>query len=51
LPIADVDAAKAAVDKAVTDGAGQYASGLKAAQDAGALDAELSAQDGRWFKS
>ena len=52
-PIADVDAAKAAVDKAVTGGAGQYATeSLKAAQDArAALDAELTAQEARWFKS
>ena len=52
-PSADVDAAKAAVDKAVTDGAGQYAAeALKAAQDArAALDAELTAQEGKWFKS
>jgi len=52
-PAAEVDAAKAAVDKAVTDGAGQYAAeSLKAAQDAqAALDAELKAQEGKWFKS
>ena len=52
-PTADVDAAKAAVDKAVTDGAGQYAAdAIKAAQDArAALDAELAAQDAKWFKS
>jgi TonB family protein len=52
-PSADVEAAKAAVDKAVTDGAGQYAAeALKAAQDAqAALDAELKVQDGKWFKS
>jgi len=52
-PNADVDAAKAAVDRAATDGAGQYApESLKAAQDAGAaLDAELKAQEGNWFKS
>ena len=52
-PSADIDAAKAAVDKAVTDGAGQYAAdAVKAAQDArAALDAELLAQDGKWFKS
>jgi TonB family protein len=52
-PNADVDAAKAAVDRAATDGAGQYApESLKAAQDAGAaLDAELKAQEGKWFKS
>ena len=52
-PTADVDAAKAALDKAATDRAGQYAAeSLKAAQDArAALDAELKAQEGKWFKS
>lgn len=52
-PSADVDAAKAAVDKAATAGAGQYAAeSLKAAQDArAALDAELKAQEGKSFKS
>jgi len=52
-PTADVDAAKAAVDKAVTDGAGQYAAdAIKAAQDArAALDAELAVQEAKWFKS
>jgi TonB family protein len=52
-PTADVDAAKAAVDKAATAGANQYAAeSLKAAQDAQtALDAELKAQDGKLFKS
>jgi TonB family protein len=52
-PSADVDAAKAAVDKAAADRAGQYAAGsLKAAQDAqAALDAELKTQDGKWIKS
>jgi protein TonB len=52
-PAADVDAAKAAVDKAVTDRADQYAAeSLKAAQEArAALEAELTAQEGKWFKS
>jgi protein TonB len=52
-PSADIDAAKAAVDKAVTGGAGQYAAdALKAAEEArAALDAELKAQEGKWFKS
>ena len=52
-PNADVDAAKAALDRAATDRAGQYAAeSLKAAQDARtALDAELKAQEGKWFKS
>jgi TonB family protein len=52
-PTAEVDAAKAAVDKAVAGGAGQYAAeSLKSAQEARtALDAELKAQEGKWFKS
>jgi protein TonB len=52
-PNADVDAAKASIDKAATGSAGQYAAGsLKAAQEAqAALDAELKAQEGKWFKS
>ena len=52
-PSADVDAAKAAIDKAAADRADQYApDSLKAAQDArAALDAELKAQEGKWFKS
>src|SRR5437867_2508150 len=52
-PSADVDAAKAAVDKAATDRAGQYApESLQAAQNArAALDAEVKAQEGKWIKS
>ena len=52
-PNAEVDAAKAAVDKAATDPAGQYAAdSVKAAQDArAALDAEVKAQEGKWIKS
>jgi len=52
-PSADVDAARAAIDKAATDRADQYAAeSLKAAQDArAALDAELKVQEGKWFKS
>lgn len=52
-PNADVEAAKAAIDRAATDRAGQYAAeSLKAAQDARvALDAELTTQEGKWFKS
>ena len=52
-PNADVDAAKAALDRAATDRAGQYAAeSLQAAQDArAALDAELKAQESKWFKS
>ena len=52
-PTAEIDAARAAVDKALADSAGQYAAeSVKAAQDAqAALDAELKAQDAKWFKS
>lgn len=52
-PSADVDAAKAALDKAAADRAGQYAAAsLKTAQDAGAaLDVELKAQEAKWVKS
>jgi TonB family protein len=52
-PATEVDAAKASVDKAESNGAAQYASeSLKAAQDArAALDAELKAQDAKTFKS
>jgi TonB family protein len=52
-PSADVDAAKASVDKAAADHADQYAAeSLKAAQDArAALDAELKIQDAKWIKS
>jgi TonB family protein len=52
-PAADVDAARAALDKATTERADQYAAeSLKAAQDAwAALDVELKAQEGKWFKS
>lgn len=52
-PNADVDAAKAALDKAASERAGQYApESLKAAQDAqAAVDAELKAQEDKWFKS
>jgi protein TonB len=52
-PAADVDAAKAAVDKAEANHADQYAAqSLKAAQDArAALDVELKAQEGKWLKS
>ena len=48
-----MDAAKAAVDRAATDRADQYAAeSLKAAQDArAALDVELKAQEGKWVKS
>ena len=52
-PAADMDAATAAVDKAAADRADQYAAeSLKAAQDArAAMDVELKAQEGKWFKS
>ncbi len=52
-PTADIDAAKTAITNATTAGAGEYAAdSLKAAEDAQtALDAELKAQDGKWFKS
>jgi TonB family protein len=52
-PSADVDAAKAAVDRAAAERADQFAAeSLKAAQDARAtLDAELKAQDAKWIKS
>jgi TonB family protein len=52
-PAADVDAARASVEKATSAGASQYApEALKTAQDAqAALDAELKAQDEKWFKS
>jgi len=52
-PTADIDAAKTAVTNAVAAGAGDHAAqSLKAAEDAqAALDAELKAQEGKWFKS
>ena len=52
-PTPDVDAAKAAVDKAAADRADQYAAdSLKAARDAqAALDLEMKAQEGKWVKS
>ncbi len=52
-PSTDVDAAKAALDRATASHADQYAAeSLKAAQDArAALDAELAAQQGKLIKS
>jgi hypothetical protein len=52
-PTADIDAAKTAITNAGTAGATEYApDSLKAAEDAqAALDAEIKAQDGKWFKS
>jgi len=52
-PTAAIDSAKAALDQAMTAGAGEYAAeSLKAAQDAqAAVEAELKAQEGNLFKS
>jgi len=52
-PTADIDAAKTAIANAVSTGAGEYAAAsLKAAEEAqAALDAELKAQEGKWFPS
>jgi len=52
-PSADIDAARAAVEKATAAQASQYApDSLKAAEDAlAALDAELKAQEAKWFAS
>jgi len=52
-PDAEVDAARAALNGAVTEDARRYAAeSLKSAQDAGAaLDAELTVQDNKWVKS
>src|SRR6478672_3976921 len=52
-PKADIDAANAAVVNASTERASQYApESLTAAQDAqAAIDVELRAQQGKWFKS
>lgn len=52
-PKTEIDAVKTSIDQAVSAGAGQYAAdSLKSAQDAqGALDAELKAQEGKWFPS
>jgi TonB family protein len=52
-PTSDVDAARAAVDKAAAEQADKYAAeSLKAAQDArAALDVELKAQEAKWIKS
>jgi TonB family protein len=52
-PSADVDAAKASVDRAASSGANRYAAeSLKSAEDArAALDAELKVQEGKWLKS
>jgi protein TonB len=52
-PSADVDAARASVSRATTEGASQYAAeSLKAAQSAQTeLDTELKAQEGKFIKS
>jgi TonB family protein len=52
-PRADVDEAKASVDRAASSGANRYAAeSLKSAEDArAALDAELKVQEGKWLKS
>jgi hypothetical protein len=52
-PTADIDAATTAITAAGTAGAADYAApSLKEAEDAkAALDAELKAQEGKWFKS
>jgi TonB family protein len=52
-PTTEVDAAKAAVERAAAHRADQYAAeALRLAQDAqAALNAELNAQEGKWVKS
>jgi protein TonB len=51
-PTAEIDAAKAALNRASASAAQYAPESLKAAQDANAaLDAELAAQDARWIKS
>ena len=52
-PAAEIDAAKTAITNAGMAGASEYAApSLTTAQDAqAALDAELKAQEGKWFKS
>jgi TonB family protein len=51
-PASEIDAAKAALDRASASAAQYAPESLKAAQDANAaLDAELAAQDARWIKS
>ena len=51
-PATEIDAAKAALDRASASAAQYAPESLKAAQDANAdLDAELAAQDARWIKS
>jgi protein TonB len=51
-PTSEVDAARAAVDGATASAARYAPDSLKAAQEArAALDAELTTQEGKWFKS
>jgi TonB family protein len=52
-PDAEVNAGRAALDRAASEGADKYApEALKAARDAQAsVDAELEVQEGKWFKS
>src|SRR5262245_51323628 len=52
-PTAEIDGARAALDKAAAANASKYApESFKAAQSAqAALDAELAAQDSKWMKS
>jgi TonB family protein len=51
-PTTEIDAAKAALDRASASAAQYAPESLKAAQDANAaLDAELAAQDAKWIKS
>ena len=51
-PTTEIDAAKAALDRASASAAQYAPESLKAAQGANAdLDAELAAQDARWIKS
>jgi len=51
-PTTEIDAAKAALDRASASAAQYAPESLKAARDANAaLDAEVAAQDARWIKS
>ena len=51
-PTSDIEAARTAVDRAADNAARHAPDSLKAAQDArAALDAELTAQEAKWFKS
>jgi TonB family protein len=51
-PTTEIDAAKAALDRASASAAQYAPESMKAAQDANAaLDAELAAQDAKWIKS